>query len=101
MSIKDLQVDQQPIEVIKLMSTMQEIEQELLIKTPNLPRALIDLHKNLMEHEELVHLMSDEDIAAVHQAHEIHKQITLVMKDEKKAATRGRKKLTNNDLSNL
>ncbi len=100
MSIRELEVSQQPIEVQKLKARMKEIEQRMIDGTPGIVDAMIDIHKNLQEHEELVLLMNDDDIALLHKAHEKHKQFILVQKETKKVG-KGGKKLSNDDLLNL
>jgi hypothetical protein len=100
MSIKDLEISQQPLEVQILKVRMVEIEQKLLDGTPGIVDAMIDIHKNLQEHEELVLLLTDDDIAMLHKAHEKHKQFALVQKETKKVG-KGGKKLSDNDLANL
>lgn len=101
MSIRDLQVDQQPIEVGNLKDKMIFIHENLSTRTPELVDALVIVHKGLMEHEELVHLLDDDDIHDLHKAHEIHKQVVIVQKEDKKVRTSSRKKLSDNDLANL
>ena len=104
MSIIDLQTDQQPLETQMLKVRMMQIQEQLIQKTPELPNILFDIHKNLQEHEELIHLLDDEDIARVHQAFELHKQQYLLQKEIEKAQKKGtgsRKKLSQTDLDNL
>lgn len=103
MSIKDLESSQQPMEVQLLKARFLQIQDQLLQKTPELPTILFDIHKNLLEHEEMVHLLDDEDIHALHSAFEIHKQQALLQKEIDKAAKggKGKKKLSSSDLDNL
>jgi len=100
MSIRELQTDQQPLEVQQLKARMLQIQDQLILKTPDLPVALADIHKNLLQHEELVHLLDDDDIALLHRTHELHKQYALIQKEAKTVSGR-RKKLNDNDLANL
>lgn len=100
MSIRDLEASQQPLEIQKLKARMVEIEQKMIDGTPGIVEAMIDIHRNLQEHEELVLLMNDDDIAILHKAHEKHKQFILVQKETKKVG-KGGKKLSNDDLLNL
>lgn len=100
MSIKDLEVSQSPLELQSLKARMIEIEQKLIDGTPGIVDAMVDVHKNLMDHEELIQFMSDDDIAMLHKAHEKHKQFVLVQKETKKVG-KGGKKLSDNDLANL
>lgn len=85
MSIRDLEASQKPLEVQQLQARMREIEKGLLNSTPNLTEAMIDIHKNLLQHEELVLLMDDDDIKILHQAHEKYKQFVMVSKEVKKS----------------
>ena len=96
MSILDLQIAQQPIEVQALHARMVQIQDQLLEKTPQLPDALVAIHKMLLEHEELVHILDDDDIMNLHKAHEVHKQFAVVNKEVKK--TGKTKKLSSADL---
>lgn len=99
MSIKDLEASQKPLEVQLLKARFQEMAQKLVDGTPGIVDAMIDIHKNLQQHEELILLLDDDDIHTLHQAHEKHKQFAMIQKEVKK--TTGRKKLTNDDLNNL
>lgn len=101
MSILSLQEGQQDPNLDRLVIRMKQVEEELVLRTPRLHDALADIHKNLAIHEELVHLMDDDDIAVLHKAHEIHKQYALIQKEEKKVSGKGRKKLSNDELNNL
>lgn len=98
MSIKDLQVNQQPLNVQQLQVRFNDVATKLIDGTPGLPEALVDIHKNLMQNEHLVHLLDDDDIAVLHKAHEKYKQFILVQKEVKKSKS---KKLSNDDLSKL
>jgi hypothetical protein len=80
---------------------MLEIEKKLMDGTPGIVDAMVDVHKNLLEHEELVLLLDDNDIAMLHKAHEKHKQFVLVQKEQKNIGKGGKKKLSDNDLANL
>lgn len=100
MSIRELEASQKPIEVQQLKARMIEIHQKLIDGTPGIIDAMIDIHKNLQQHEELILLMSDDDIRELHLAHEKHKQYHLIQKETKKVG-KGGKKLTDNDLANL
>lgn len=99
MSIKDLEETQQPLEVQQLKAQFQIIAQKLVDGTPGIIEAMIDIHKNLQTHEELVNLLDDDDIQMLHKSHEKHKQFVLVAINEKQAKTK--KKLTSDDLNNL
>ena len=100
MSIRELEVSQKPLEVQILKARMLEIETKLKDGTPGIVDAMVDIHKNLQSHEELVLLMTDDDIRLLHLAHEKHKQFVLVNKEVKKVG-KGGKKLSDTDLANL
>ena len=100
MSIRELEVSQKPLEVQQLKARMLEIQQKLIDETPGIVDAMIDIHKNLLQHEELIQFLSDDDIKLIHMAHEKHKQYHLIQKETKKVG-KGGKKLTDNDLANL
>lgn len=85
MSIRDLEVSQKPLEVQMLRARMIEIQQKMIDGTPGIVEAMIDIHKNLLQHEELVLLMDDDDIKLLHQAHEKHKQFAMIQKEVKKS----------------
>jgi hypothetical protein len=99
MSIKELQTDQQPIEVQQLQARFMQIENELIVQTPDLPVALAEIHKQLQQQEELVHLLDDEDCQKLHKSFEIFKQFALIQKTAKTNSKK--KKLTENDLMNI
>jgi hypothetical protein len=100
MSILELQAEQQPLEIQQLQAQFKIIAQKLIDQTPGIVDAMIDIHKNLQMHEELVSLLDDNDIQMLHKAHEKHKQFVLIQVQEK-AIKGGKKKLTSDDLSNL
>lgn len=99
MSILDLQVDQHPIEVQKLKAKMEIVQSALLADTPGLSDALKDIHQNLQQHEDLIHLFDDDDMARIHKAFEKHKQVRLIQ--EAVTTKKKTKKLTDSDLNNL
>lgn len=99
MSIRLLETLQKPMEVQMLKARMLEIERKLIDGTPGIVDAMIDVHKMTQQHEELVLLMSDEDIQLLHKAFEKHKGFVLVAKQAKEI--KKNKKLTDKDLANL
>lgn len=99
MSIKDLQLEQQPIEVQHLIARMKQIEENLITETPGLPEALAEVHKHLQSHEELIHLMDENDIAILHKGFEKFKQIVVFQAAVKSVGKK--KKLSENQLSNI
>lgn len=101
MSIKELQTEQQPIEVQQLKALIIQISAELVVQTPGLPNALATIHKMVQEHEELIHILNDEDTKTIHLAFESYKRIKVFADEAKKATKSKSKKLSDNDLSNL
>lgn len=101
MSIIELQSAQQSLEVQRLQARFKEIHTKLVDQTPGIVDAMVDIHKILQQHEELVHLLSDDDIAALHKAHETHKQVVLIQTTAKTTTGKGRNKLTDGQLKNL
>lgn len=99
MSIKDLQTDQHPIEVQQLQARFLQIEKNLVEMTPELPVALAEIHKQLQQHEELIHLLDDEDLMKLHMGFEKYKQIEVFTKAVK--ATKSKKKLSDKELSDI
>lgn len=101
MSILDLQAAQQPLEAQQLQAQFKLIYQKLVDGSPGIVEAMIDIHRNLQMHEELVTLLDDNDIQTLHKAHEKHKQFVLVAAQAKSVSGKGKKKLNNDDLNNL
>lgn len=64
--------------VVLVQQLIANLEEQLKVATPLLPRAMVDLHKHLQGHEELAHLMDDEDLMLLRMAHEKHKGIQIV-----------------------
>lgn len=100
MSIRDLEASQHPLETQQLVAQFRIVEQKLKDQTPGIVEAMIDIHKNLLSHEELVAFLTDEDLQMLHKAHEKHKQFVLIQVTTKQTKKAG-KKLNNDDLNNL
>ena len=101
MSIADLQSQQNEPVVQQFVEKFMAVKENLEKQTPGLAHAMYEIHKHLLEHEELVHIMGDEDIATLHQAHERHKQFALVEKEVKAVKSTKKKRLSDSDLANL
>lgn len=101
MSIKDLEASQKPIEVQQLQARFKEIEHRLIDGSPGIVEAMVDIHRITHEHEELVLLFDDDDIAKLHSAHEKHKQFTLFNKELKAQAKNSKASLKNLKASDL
>lgn len=78
MSLAELQASQQPPHIAKAIEQFQAIQLTLQEQRPGLAMELVELHKNMIEHEEIVHLMGDDEIRTLHLAHESHKQVVAV-----------------------
>lgn len=78
------------------------LEEALLAQDPEMPRHLGEIHRLLITHEELTHLLSDEQIAIVMSAQQIQTNTTLVASVTgtagKKAAAKKAAGLTLGDL---
>lgn len=98
MSILELQLDQQPLEVNQLAARIKEVQANLLQQTPGLSTALADIHRMLQQHEEMIHFLDDEDMKKLHQAHELFKQHHLV---QSSIAKTGKKKIDEKRLMSL
>lgn len=82
---------QQPIPQDRLKSLLLEVHNKLESKTPGLQIAMGELHKHLLAHGELTHILDDDDIQLLVHAHEEFKQIRIVQvaeKASKKASTK-------------
>jgi hypothetical protein len=101
MSIADLQLEQQEVPVQQLVAKFTAVKDHLEANTPGLAHAMYEIHKHLLEHEELVHILGDDDINALHRAHEKHKQFSLIQKETKAVTSTRKKKLSDSDLANL
>lgn len=69
----------QDIEFIKLdvQGRIQQIQDGLLKQDPLLPVHLSAIHSSLIQYEELVHLLSDEEIAVIVQGQSKHINVSL------------------------
>lgn len=55
-----------------------ELEAALLAKDPLMKNHLAEIHKSMIQHEEIVHLLSEDDIAKIMAAQQVHVGVTLV-----------------------
>lgn len=97
MSIEELQSVQQPIEIQQLFAQIAEVKASLLGTNPNLGKALSEIHKMLLSHEELTHMVGDEDWKAIHSAMEKYKQVQVVTNATKNSG----KKISDKKLMDL
>lgn len=92
-------LNQQPIPQDRLKSLLLKVHTELEAKTPGLQTAMGELHKHLLAHGELTHILDDDDIQLLVHAHEEFKQIRIVQvaeKASKKAPTKLGKEVIKN-----
>ena len=57
---------------------LKEIEDKLLEQDPNLPVHLSAIHQTLLQYEELVHILSEEDISILIRGQKKHAGVQLV-----------------------
>lgn len=75
---------------------LANLEAALLAKDPSMKQHLLEMHKQLIGYEELVHLLSDEQIGIIMSAQQIHTNTILTgststASGKKKAAAAGAK----------
>lgn len=78
------------IEFAKLdvMQRIDAIEKGLLLQDPMLPQHLAAIHRTLLESEELVHLLSDEQVRTLIAGQRKHVQVQLVKEITTKKSTK-------------
>ena len=69
----------------EVLSRLALLEEALLARDPMMKMHLGAIHKNLITHEELVHLLSDDQIGQIVAAQQQHTSITLVQEVSSKA----------------
>jgi hypothetical protein len=69
----------------EVMSRLQQLEEALLTRDPMMKMHLAAIHKSLIAHEELVHLLSDEQIGKIVAAQQVHTGVMLVQEVSSKA----------------
>ena len=69
----------------EVLSRLALLEEALLARDPMMKMHLAALHKSLITHEELVHLLSDDQIGQTVAAQQQHTNITLVQEVSSKA----------------
>lgn len=81
-----------------LKQRLGNLEAALLAGDPEMKNHLREIHKSCIAHEELVHLLSDEDIATMMGAQQILTNTVLAQAVAKKTATKKTAGLTMGDL---
>lgn len=66
---------------------MLELEQAMLNKDPMMKNHLAEIHKHMIQHEEIVHLLSDEEIAKIMRAQQQQTGVALVHEVKPKSKT--------------
>lgn len=79
---------------------MIDLEAALLNKDPMMKHHLAEIHKAMIQHEEIVHLLSDEEIAEVMRAQQMQTNTTLV-REVKPTSTRATNKAAKLGMSDL
>lgn len=69
--------DSNPVH-FELMSRMAQLEEALLARDPMMKMHLAAVHKQLIQHEELVHLLKDEEMGRIVAAQQSHTNTSLV-----------------------
>ena len=64
--------------ILDIKGRLDHIEKHLLMQDPLLPVHLGAIHTTLIQHEELVHLLSDDDIRKLVKGQEKHSGVQLV-----------------------
>jgi len=82
----------------KLMQSMQALQAALLEKDPLMPQHLKASHEVLVGYPETVHLLDDAEVAALLQAAQQHKNISIIKAPAKPATSRKVAKLSADDL---
>ena len=81
---------------------LQQLEEALLNRDPMMKQHLLEIHKQLIGYEELVHLLSDEQIGIIMAAQQLHTNTVLTSSAAtptgKKRVSAAAAKLTINDL---
>lgn len=79
-----------------------ELESALLARDPMMPRHLAEIHKHMIQHEEIVHLLSNDEIAKIMAAQQHQTNTTLVASvTTTKARSATNKKATGLGMSDL
>jgi hypothetical protein len=85
-----------------ILQRLDALEAALLAQDPEMPKHLGEIHRLLITHEELTHLLKDEQIAVIMEAQQLQTNTTLVAAVTgtagKKAAAKKASQLTLGDL---
>lgn len=87
---------------IDIMQRLAYLEDALLQQDPRMRDHLKEIHRNLIQHEELVHLLKEEEIAKIMQAQQVITNTTLIAEvSSKKGRAAANKKAANLSLGDL
>lgn len=84
-----------------LLERLTFLENALLSQDPQMPKHLAEIHKLLIGHEELSHLLSDEEIAKIMQAQQLQTNTTLAVAVGAKAKKEAKAKLSQLTLNDI
>lgn len=85
----------------QLLERLGFLESALLSHDPAMPKHLAEIHKLLIGHEELSHLLSEEEIAKIMQAQQIQTNTTLAVAVSASAKKAAKAKLSQLTLSDI
>lgn len=83
--------------IFAVLERLTAVEEKMLKADPEISTHLREIWKHLQQYEELSHLLSPEQIGVLMKGLQKHTAIQLVIEDAKKG-TRGKKKVTVDDL---
>lgn len=75
--------DSEPVQ-FELMTRLAQLEEALLARDPMMKVHLGAIHKQLIQHEELVHLLTDEEIGKIVGAQQAHTNTILIVESTSK-----------------
>lgn len=76
---------------LDVMDRLAQIEANLKQADPQLPQHMTAIHKTLLQHEELVHILPDDRIHVLMEGMQKYKQLQIVEAAVKKPSSRGKK----------
>lgn len=81
---------------------LHDLEAALLAKDPMMPTHLAEIHKAMIAHEEIVHLLTDEEISKIMAAQQAHVNVSLVATTSgKSGSAKAAKKATGLGMADL
>lgn len=101
MTSPETPVTEKSLQHQQVLDELAKLEQLLEARDPAIKGHLQAIHKNLIQYEELVHLLTDEEISVLMAGQQIQTDTTLLVeakKTSKARASAAAKKITINDL---